>query len=87
MANYAYKESKVTIKKLIGMYDAEKHVIDVDGENKDIIEELNDFVETVPLGRMGTAEEVAHTIFFLASDEAPYICGQNIQIDGCRRII
>ena len=41
--NYAYKESKVTIKKLVGMYDAEKHVIDVDGENKDIIEELNDF--------------------------------------------
>ena len=41
--SYSYKESKVTTKKLVGMYDAEKHVIDVDGENKDIIEELKDF--------------------------------------------
>ena len=41
--SYSYKESKVTTKKLVGMYDAEKHVIDVDGENKDIVEELKDF--------------------------------------------
>lgn len=41
--NYVFKESKVTTKKLIGMYDAEKHVIDVDGEEKDIITELKDF--------------------------------------------
>ncbi len=43
MANYVYKESKVTTKKLVGMYDAEKHTIEVDGENKDIIEELKNF--------------------------------------------
>ena len=41
--NYVFKESKVTTKKLIGMYDAEKHVIDVDGEEKDIVTELKDF--------------------------------------------
>ena len=41
--NYTYKESKVTTKKLVGMYDAEKHTIEVDGEDKDIIAELNDF--------------------------------------------
>ena len=41
--NYTYKESKVTTKKLVGMYDAEKNVIDVDGESKNIIAELNDF--------------------------------------------
>lgn len=41
--NYTYKESKVTTKKLVGMYDAEKHVIDVDGESKDIVAELKDF--------------------------------------------
>lgn len=43
MANYVYKESKVTTKKLVGLYDAEKHTIDVDGESKDIVEELKDF--------------------------------------------
>lgn len=41
--NYIYKESKVTTKKLVGMYDAEKHTIEVDGEEKDIIAELKDF--------------------------------------------
>lgn len=41
--NYSYKESKVTTKKITGMYDAENHVIEVDGENKNIIEELKDF--------------------------------------------
>jgi len=43
LANYVYKESRVTTKKLAGVYDAEKHTIDVDGEAKDIIEELKDF--------------------------------------------
>ena len=46
------------------------------------IEELSDFVETVPLGRMGTAEEIAQTIFFLASDQADYITGQVIGVNG-----
>ena len=41
--NYTYKESKVTTKKLAGMYDANSHTIDVDGDNKDIIDELKDF--------------------------------------------
>lgn len=41
--NYLYKESKVTTKKMAGFYDAEKHAVDVDSENKDIIEELKDF--------------------------------------------
>ena len=41
--NYVYKESKVTTKKLVGFYDVEKHSIEVDGEDKDIIEELKDF--------------------------------------------
>ena len=37
--------------------------------------------------RTGSDNENANLICFLASDEAPYINGQNIQIDGCRRII
>lgn len=41
--NYSYKESRITTKKLTGMYDAENHVIEVDGENKDIFDELKDF--------------------------------------------
>ena len=41
--NYTYKQSKVTTKKLVGVYDAQNNIIDVDGENKNIIEEMKDF--------------------------------------------
>ena len=37
------------------------------------------------MGRTGTDMENANLICFLASDEASYIAGQNIQIDGCRK--
>ena len=36
----------------------------------------------VPLGRMGTSDEVAAAIIFLASPAASYITGQSIVIDG-----
>lgn len=39
------------------------------------------------MGRSGSVMENAELICFLASDKAPYITGQNIQIDGCRRMI
>ncbi|WP_216851351.1 SDR family oxidoreductase [Acidisphaera sp. L21] len=38
--------------------------------------------QSVPLGRYGTADEVAATIAFLASDGAGYITGQSIRVDG-----
>ena len=37
------------------------------------------------IGRTGSDNENANLICFLASDEASYISGQNIQIDGCRK--
>lgn len=37
------------------------------------------------MGRTGSDNENANLILFLASDEASYISGQNIQIDGCRK--
>lgn len=36
----------------------------------------------VPLRRLGTPQDVAHAVRFLASDEASYITGQSIVIDG-----
>lgn len=37
------------------------------------------------IGRTGNDMENANLICFLASDDASYISGQNIQIDGCRK--
>jgi len=41
-----------------------------------------DFVDRQPMGRLGTAEEVAMLALFLASDEASYITGQTHLVDG-----
>lgn len=38
------------------------------------------------LGRTGSDRENAELICFLAGDRAAYITGQNIQIDGCRKL-
>ena len=38
--------------------------------------------ERVPLGRFGTAEEVAALLCFLVSDAAAYITGATVTIDG-----
>ena len=43
--------------------------------------------ERAYMGRSGTDMENANLICFLASDESGYISGQNIQIDGCRKIV
>jgi len=39
-------------------------------------------LKQIPLGRFGTVEDVANAIAFLASDEASYITGQVIVVDG-----
>jgi hypothetical protein len=36
----------------------------------------------IPMGRMGDAWEVAHAALFLASDEARYVTGAQILVDG-----
>ncbi|CAO1368936.1 unnamed protein product [Diamesa serratosioi] len=38
--------------------------------------------ETHPLGRVGTVDETAHAIAFLASDHATFITGTNLSVDG-----
>ena len=47
---------------------------------KDNIKE--EIAKTIPLKRMGTTEDVANVVKFLASDESAYITGQVINVDG-----
>jgi 3-oxoacyl-[acyl-carrier protein] reductase len=38
--------------------------------------------DSVPLGRLGSPRDVANAVLFLASDEASYITGTTIIVDG-----
>jgi 3-oxoacyl-[acyl-carrier protein] reductase len=43
---------------------------------------LRQMERSIPLGRLGSVEDVANAALFLASDEAGYITGQTIVVDG-----
>jgi 3-oxoacyl-[acyl-carrier protein] reductase len=40
------------------------------------------YLASVPAGRMGAPEDVAHAVSFLASDAAGFITGQRLVVDG-----
>ena len=53
----------------------------------DMTNELNDDVKekmksSIPLGKLGTPDDVANLVCFLASDDAGYITGQTFNVDG-----
>ena len=48
----------------------------------DSLPEKEEFRARIPMGRYGTVKEIAATAAFLASDEAGYITGQNLRVDG-----
>ncbi|VFP88314.1 3-oxoacyl-ACP reductase FabG [Candidatus Erwinia haradaeae] len=41
-----------------------------------------DMISKVPIGRFGLAEEIAHAVAFLASEEAAYITGETLHVNG-----
>lgn len=47
---------------------------------------LDDLNRLVPYGRIGEPEEVAALVAFLASDEAPYLCGACVEITGAQAV-
>ncbi len=53
------------------------------GLPQDVLEEMGKgFAAQVPLGRFGTSEEIANAALFLASDDASYINGVELEVDG-----
>ena len=48
----------------------------------DAVAEEQEWVRNIPMKRAGKAEDVAGLVAFLASDDAAYITGQTINVDG-----
>jgi NAD(P)-dependent dehydrogenase (short-subunit alcohol dehydrogenase family) len=52
------------------------------GDGPDREERMRAITSDVPLGRFGTADEVAHAVLWLASDESSYVTGAEVVLDG-----
>lgn len=57
-------------------------VIDTEMNSRFNKEEMDDIISDIPLGRLGTAREIAELILFLCSEKSDYITGQVITSDG-----
>ena len=66
-------------------HHAEAHPDDEErehGQGRNRPEQLEAMAQAIPLKRLGDPEDVAIAFLFLASDEASYITGQSIIVDG-----
>ena len=66
----------ITVNAVAPGYIATEIVEDLNPEFKDLI------LSRIPQNRFGTAEDVASLVRFLASEEAGYITGEVIRVDG-----
>ena len=58
-------------------------IIDYQSPTKEGADKIRaDFINTIPLGRMGRAEEVANAAVFLGSDESSFVAGIDLVVDG-----
>ncbi|MEM0939535.1 MAG: glucose 1-dehydrogenase [Bacteroidota bacterium] len=61
----------------------ETPIYDKLGMPEEAVQEMGaGFVEQVPLGRFGSSEELAKTVLFLASEDASYVNGVELEADG-----
>ena len=56
--------------------------IDTEGWDGQLDGHRDEFAAKVPVGRLGKPEDVAHAVAFLASEEASYLTGVNLPVNG-----
>jgi 3-oxoacyl-[acyl-carrier protein] reductase len=49
-------------------------------------DQINNRIEKIALGRLGTPQDIAYAVSFLLSDRSSYISGQILGVDGCASI-
>src|SRR3954453_13402399 len=49
-------------------------------------EVITDYVASVPAGRIGGPEDIAHAVSFIASEGASFVTGQRLVVDGGRGV-
>ena len=94
--HYAYNASKGAVRTMtkVGAVQQGRHNIRVNSVHPGLMPPMRTsgrtadpatrakMLEQVPLGRDGRVEEVAYAVLFLASDEASYITGAELYVDG-----
>ena len=94
--HYAYNASKGAVRTMtkVGAVQQGRHNIRVNSVHPGLMPPMRTsgrtadpatrakMLEQVPLGRDGRVEEVANAVLFLASDEASYITGAELYVDG-----
>jgi len=74
-----------SLAKEVGPYNIRVNAVAPGYIETDMTKDLKDkgsLVQRIPCGRLGSAEEVAKVVSFLAGDGAAYITGQVIKVDG-----
>src|SRR5437899_380642 len=85
----AAEEAKRLVESAGGSATLVQGDVSADGQADDVVKKAvafgggkDDLLRQIPLGRFGSVEDIANAIAFLVSDDASYITGQVLIVDG-----
>jgi 3-oxoacyl-[acyl-carrier protein] reductase len=58
------------------------HAIETEMSSQWSEQRRKEIIASIPLGRLGKPQDVAHAVLFLASDEASFITGEILDVNG-----